>query len=367
MATYRKLSVGILVAASVLLAISGCGDVENAGGKTLTGLTISPTSASMKIGSVESFASIAQYSDSSALQVSASWTVTGNIGSVVLIGLNAQFIASQEGSGSLTAAYLGQSASASITVTELNPLTTIEVTPAESSVRVTGVEEFSASGINLSGETVAISPTWTVTGEATGAFTFEGTVATFEASTEGIAYINCISKEVTGTSILTVEGFITTITAEGDTYVDSSSPEASYGTSIVLNAGRIATPSEKIYQSYIKFALPAGAVSIEVATLKVYATSVSGGTMNIGNLGGIWDGTKTWSSKPTIESYEYGPSFSSGSNSISITALANKWLAANWGLAIYTDDTTTNSITIVSTKDSTSANRPQLYLEYKTH
>jgi|GEM_PF-1475578 len=364
-----------------LLALGGsflvlsCGEETDLNGNgTVTSLDVSPSSATVEVGAAQAFSATAHHSDGTTSNPSASWSLSGGIGTLTSVGLNGLFTATATGEGTVEAAYAGFTASAAVTVVatgEIVPtgeaLATIEVSPAQALLRVGETQAFSAAGTNASAESVAIAPSWEVSGEATGTLSFSGTTATFEATGEGTVLVTAVSGEVRGTAHLTVEGFTAEITAEADTYVDSTdgSPQ---GTSITLIAGRITDPSEKIYEAYIKFDLsflPAGA-TVEAARLKLYASDTDGAAMKLGRIGSVWTDATTWETRPTIEAYIKNHTFSVGANEIEFKETVQLWAdGTNEGVALYKDAPAVGYVNLVSRDDvSVEERRPRLYLEY---
>jgi hypothetical protein len=350
----------------------GCGDVDSQSGSSLKSIAVTPTSATLSVGSAESFASLATYGDGSSAAVKATWSLSSPLGSLTLIGYNVQLLATAEGSGTITATYSGKTATAEVTVTatiEPIALSTIEVIPAAVTKRVGETETFMASGLGGSGEAIDIKPTWLISGDAIGTFSIEGTVATLETTAEGFVTISCISGEVIGYSYVTVEGYILELTVEVNAYVDSSSPEGAFLGSLVLYAGNVISTGQKNYETYLKFPLPE-LTSIESAILTLYATSVSpdNASIGLGTLLAPWNENLTWNTRPTPESFIGNQTFSAGSNSLDITGIAQGWVnKGNCGLRLYSDQVTTNYVSLVSSFDATAANRPKLHLEYRTH
>jgi hypothetical protein len=165
----------LLLAGTGLLTglLIGCGDVENnSSSKTVASIKISPTSASLEAGSSQGFSAQAVYTDSTTAIISPTWIVSGEIGTITVAGYTGLFHATAVGSGFVTAVYSGQSATATIMVTpEVGGgvgLTTVEVSPASFYSRVGGSQTFTAMGLGPSGESIAVSPIWKITGEAVG-------------------------------------------------------------------------------------------------------------------------------------------------------------------------------------------------------
>lgn len=368
----KKLLILIFIFLGAFLLYS-CGDSIEESTKTVSSISVEPGTASLEVGGTQTFTAYATYSDSSVSGVIASWTVSSTLGSVVQVGYSGLFTASAEGTGQVTATYSEVAGHAIVTITgaSAEALATIEVSPAESNIRVSQSRSFTASGISASGESMAIDPTWTLTGESVGTFSFSGRDATLEANAEGTAYINCISGEVTGTAVITVEGFIATITVESDTYVDEADPSSSFGTETTLKAGYVDATAKHL-EAYLKFpfgSIP-GSASIESVVMKLYPTSAGDSTLQIKQLEGAFTDTTTWGARPSMGAYVMGGVFSAdGSyNELSgneFTSLVSKWLTGevtNNGLAIVQEGTENGTVVILSLENGT--NFPILEIEY---
>jgi len=95
-----------------VIFLFGCGDLEG----SVTGLTITPSSATVGINQSQSFSAAGTDAYGIAVIVSPSWSVTGGVGTISSNGL---FTAgSSAGSGSVMGSYDGVSASAAITITD---------------------------------------------------------------------------------------------------------------------------------------------------------------------------------------------------------------------------------------------------------
>ncbi|MFC1637720.1 DNRLRE domain-containing protein [Candidatus Margulisiibacteriota bacterium] len=362
----------VLIAAGSLVLLS-CGEkVDDSGNKTVSGLTVSPSQATVEVYSGQVFSSIASYTDGTSGYLSSSWSVTGDVGTAESIGLNGLFTATASGSGTVVAQYGGHFASAIVDVIpsseatgEVTVLATIEVSPANIVIKVGESQVFGASGLNTSSESMAISPSWSLVGDAIGTLTASGTVGTFEAAAQGSAVIVVTSGEVTGRAYVTVEGYVTTVTAETDTFVTQES--TAQGSSLTLKAGRL---SGVVYETYIKYDLafiPTGS-TIEVATLKLYCSSSDGAAMNLGLLASSFSDATTWETRPSLEAFVLSHAFSPGSNDIDFKDGVQKWIdATNNGLMVYLDDPAVGFAIFVSEDETVfPARRPQLYLEYLT-
>lgn len=358
--------------------VSGCGDqTTNPDAKTLTSLTVSPTSATVYVGNRVFFTALAAYSDGSSKFIVPTWSVSSEIGAIVSVGLSGMFTASAEGAGTVTAVYESKTSFAALTVTrsttaDVNRLTTIEVSPATVDMPVNSYQVFSATGLTASGEPVAIAPAWLISGDAIGVFTAVGQMATLEAKAVGTAVISCLSGEVIGQSYVTVEGYLLEITVEADIYVDEGNPTVTYEGETALKAGYLSSTPARYYETYLRFslaAIPAG-LTIESASLLLYATSAGTPALQLYNLGGAFSGTTTWATKPTVSTYLLASAFTAGQyNELSsdpLLAAVRTWYSApavNFGFALRQDGGENGVVGMLSKENPT--NKPTLSLVYK--
>lgn len=356
----------------------GCGDLpeeEAEAGKTLSSISVSPDSATLEIGGTQAFTVAAHYSNGTISLPTASWSVSGGIGTITSSGSSATFTATAEGSGTVEASYDGKSDTASVTVSAaIGPggLVTIEVFPASVSLRVGGSETFTASGVDSSGEAIDISPDWQLSGDAIGVLSSAGLVATLEVDAEGTATVTAVSGAVSGLATVTVEGFVAEITVEADTYVDEDNAASSYGSDTSLKAGYV-SGTAKHFEAYLRFSLtsiPSGA-NIESAVLMVYPSSAGSSALQLKALAGSFDNSTTWNAKPAIGSFIASGVYTSGDyNNISdedLTSLVGDWVsgaATNYGLAILQEGTDDGTIVILSLENG--SNPPMLRVEYTT-
>lgn len=360
-----------------LVCLSGCGDQssDTTGGKTPSSLAISPTTAIVKVGAKQIFSATATYTDGTSGPVISTWSVSGSIGSIVSAGYSGIFTATQVGTGSVAATFQTVSASVPVTVeAAVSPsvLTTIVVSPASLQARVGVFQTFTAAGTNASGESLTISPAWTMTGEAIGNFSYNGTMATLEALAEGTATITCSSLEVSGSATVVIAGHTQVITVESDTYVDEANPGTSYEADIMLKAGYMTSAPSIHYETYLRFSLaslPAGAV-IETATLNLYSITAGTSSLQMYKLAGAFSAATTWSSRPASGAFIMSNIFNGGQmNSISSTELLTAvqgWLATpadNYGLLIRQDGAE-NGVAVLNSKEN-GTQPPTLVIEYQ--
>jgi len=366
-----------VISIGLIYFLYACGDQGSgpAANKTLASLSISPTSASLTVGSSETFYAMATYTNGAVAAIVPVWTATGSLGAVTIVGYAGRFAASTPGSCEMIATSGGFSAEASLIITagptpEPGGLTTIEVTPAYIDLPANTSQIFTASGLNNSGEAIGILPSWSLTGAAVGTLTFSGAIATLETTADGQAFINCTSGEVTTSVPVTVEGATVNITADADTYVDQSTPATVVGGQTTLQAGYVSPNHLEAYMHFPLASLPAG-VSVESAAFQLYANSADSVAFQFFNLTSGFNASTTWNTKPNDGTSEGSATFSAGQynniSSDSLTGLVRTWYAspaANFGLALRQDSVTNNSDVAILSKEN-GANPPVLIITYK--
>lgn len=208
----RLPSLGLCLALLAILfvpAFSGCGG--GASGttvgdkqKTITTITLSPTSASLTVGATQQFTATATYSDASTADVTSTATwVSANTG---LATVNASGLATAVAAGSttVTASLSGFDGSASITVTApTKTISSIAVTPSSASIAVGATQQFTATATYSDGSTgnVSSQASWSSSNDSAATVNSSG-LATGAGA--GSANITASLSGVSGKSSLTV-------------------------------------------------------------------------------------------------------------------------------------------------------------------
>ncbi|MBN2058317.1 MAG: Ig-like domain-containing protein [Candidatus Saganbacteria bacterium] len=359
-----------LVTFSVVLY--SCGESSEDSTKTLTGINVQPGSATLEVGGSQTFTAYADYSDGSTGAVVATWSVSGEVGTVLRVGYSGLFTASAEGSGTVNAAYSGLSGAAAVTVrgSTAESLASIYIMPDSVNLRVNQSQVFNSVGYSGSGEAMAISPVWSLSGDSIGSLSYSGTTATLEISAQGTATIFCASGEVSGEAIVTIEGYVVEITVETDTYVEMNDPGSYHGSDTSLKAGYVSLSGDQ-FETYLYFdisTLPSGA-SVESATLMIYPSSTGSSILQLKKLTSPFTGTTTWGARPSVGEYLTGQDFDSGEynnlRSDELNDLVADWLtgtATNYGLAILQEGTEDGTVVILSLENG--VNYPVLEIQY---
>ncbi|MBU0687614.1 MAG: DNRLRE domain-containing protein [Candidatus Margulisbacteria bacterium] len=368
--THNILIFAVLLVLVFMIAIWGCGQTGGGGTGSITSIIVIPYAAYVSPEATQQFLCYGYSGSTNVGTVSATWSFDGTVGFIDSDGL---FTASTEGTGTVEAAYSSFSANSSVTVSttyESGQLYQIEVSPTSATVRVGAIQAFTATGTDIDGNTVSMIPVWSVSNTTVGGIDSDGT---FYASVEGGALIRCTSGEVVGTATVSVEGVSVSITAEADTYVDSSNSTTNYGseTSMTASYDNTTTTERYVYVQFPLGSIPAGA-SIESVTINLYVTSTDGSDYEIYLVSTSWtEGTVTWNTKPTQGNYITTGSFSSGQyNSIAggnLPTIVQGWLdgtTGNNGILIRKGTGAEGNVTFL-THDNAD-DKPMLEIDYTT-
>lgn len=285
----------------LLISSSGCQGIRSTTSatpptKTLTSVSVSPTSANVETGSTQQFSATAQYSDGSTANVSS--TATWAVGNPSIASISSTGLVTGKGSGTTTvsASLGGMLASANLVVaTVAAKVTSIAVTPSQQSVEVGHTQQFSATATFSDGTTQPITNvTWSIspasvatissTGLATGVAAGSATVSATYSGVTGTAQLTVNAKTVTALSVtpssvtLSVGG-TEQFTATA-TYNDGSQANVSSAASWTVGSTTIAT----VNSSGLAIALAQGQTTVSAsysgfnssATLTVNGTTESG-------------------------------------------------------------------------------------------
>jgi uncharacterized protein YjdB len=199
------------------------------GGATLQTVTVSPSTASIKVGAAQAFTATGNYSDGSTqnLTSSASWTSSNTSDATVqTAGQSNAGTATgvAKGSAVITASISGLSGAANLSVSSAGgtaTLTSIAITPATAGISISGTVQFTATGQYSDGSTKTItsSVTWTSSNTADATINSAG-LATGIAG--GTVTITAALTGVSGTASLGVTSNNATVTSVSIDPVDPS-------------------------------------------------------------------------------------------------------------------------------------------------
>jgi hypothetical protein len=145
----------------------------------LTGITVSPGTASLLVGTTQAFSAVGILADGSTTQIGVNWTATG--GTVDASGVYT--------AGSVTGTYRvvavttdGSRADTAVVTVTAPTLSQLVLLPASFSLSTGGTKQLSTYGVNSVGDTVAPTVTFSATGgtvNASGLYTAGSTAGTY--------------------------------------------------------------------------------------------------------------------------------------------------------------------------------------------
>ncbi len=304
-ATRRWLLFSVVAPSSLTLLIAGtgCQGLPSSSGtppatKTLSSLSVSPSSATIEANKTQQFTATAKYSDGSTSDVSSS--VTWSVASSSVASINSSGLATGRASGSTSvmASMSGVNSAATLdveTVVETKTLTAIAIAPLSASIPVGVQQLFTATGTYSDGSTANLTSqaTWSVAstaiakisgGTATGVAAGSTTVTATDSGISGTATLTVLTKTVTAISVTPGSADISvggteqfTATA---TYNDGTQGNVSSSASWSVGSGSIAT----VNSSGLAIGLAQGDTSVTAllsgfsssATLEVSNATITG-------------------------------------------------------------------------------------------
>lgn len=190
------------------ILITGCGsDDDNnhqSPAKKLVSIAVTPATASIPMGVQQQFTATATYDDgtSSNVTASSSWT-SGTLGVATVNSTSGLATGVDEGTAVITAAFDGQSDSATLTVIAVT-LSSISVTPATATVSKGLTQRFVATGTYSDGTSHDISTSVAWSSGATGVATVVATTGVATGVAAGTAVITANLDGKSGSATLTV-------------------------------------------------------------------------------------------------------------------------------------------------------------------
>jgi hypothetical protein len=129
--------------------------------KTVSSLTLTPTTATLALGGTQQFTAVAKASDGSVLAVTPAWSVVAGGGTISQSGLFTAGAVAGTFTNTVTVICSGLTATATIIVTP-GVLATITVTPNPATLATGAAQTFTAVGRDASNNVIAITPVWSV-------------------------------------------------------------------------------------------------------------------------------------------------------------------------------------------------------------
>ena len=171
----------------------------------LTGLTVTPATATRALGANQQFAAVATYSDDSTADVTAQATWTSSNGSVASVDGVGRATPAGPGTTTITASWQGTTGSATLTVTDAQ-LVSIAVTPGTPSIANGTRQQFTAIGHYNDGLEMDITASVTWTSSHAGVTIAANGLATSTALGSATSTITATLGSVSGSTELTVRG-----------------------------------------------------------------------------------------------------------------------------------------------------------------
>ena len=192
-------------------SVSGFATVGVNAGAAAT-ITVTPTPDTLAIGATQQFAAVIKDAAGNILPISPNWSVAAGGGTISGTGLFTAGTVAGTYSNTATASVGSIAGSATVTVTA-GALTLITVTPNPKDLAVGAKQTFTAAGKDANGNTVSVTPTWSV---VAGGGTIVSDSGVFTAgSTSGVFpnTVKATSGTVSGYATVTVgSGVVATIT-----------------------------------------------------------------------------------------------------------------------------------------------------------
>jgi uncharacterized protein YjdB len=195
-----------LLSLPVIASLSGCGGSSGPAltAKTLTGLSITPSTDSLTAGATQQLKASATYSDGSTADVTSSAQWTSSSAAVATVNSSGMVTAVAAGSATISAALGGVSGNSALSVSASAPtLSSIAVTPANPTLNAGATQQFTATATYSDGSTkdVTSTVTWTSSAAAVATISPSG-LAT--AVAQGSATITAALNGSSGSTTLTV-------------------------------------------------------------------------------------------------------------------------------------------------------------------
>ena len=188
--------------------------------RSVTSLTISPTSATVPVNGTQQFTVVAKDRDGRVLSVKPTWSLAAGGGTLSSTGLFTAGTTAGTFTNTVSVTCSGITVTATVIVTA-GPLATITVTPNPATLPINTTQQFTAVGRDAGNNVVPITPVWSVTN---GGGTIDAVTGLFTAGA------------LPGTFANTVRATSGTIFGTATVNVTSSSPPAA-----IVNLGTAST------------------------------------------------------------------------------------------------------------------------------
>lgn len=218
MFTLRRLAARLVVMVPFTALLSAACEHNPAGLPGLASITVTPTPVTLATGATQQYTAAGIDVYGNVVAISPNWSVAAGGGTInSSSGLFTAGTVAGTYANTVTASVGSVVGSASVTVTAA-ALASMTVTPDPRVLAINGTQQFSVVGRDANGNTVSITPTWSVVASggainSSGLFT-AGTVAGIFANTvRACSTVLCASGSVSGFATVTViSGVLATIT-----------------------------------------------------------------------------------------------------------------------------------------------------------
>jgi hypothetical protein len=202
--TSRTRSAGVMAAAAMIgLLASACDRKEIAEPATLASIAVTPNPQTLAAGATQQFTAVGTDSRGATMAITPTWSVAAGGGTISATGLFTAGTAAGTFTNTIRATSGTVSGTATVIVT-VGPLASIVVTPNPATVAIGGAQQFTAVGRDAAGNTVAITPAWSV---VAGGGTINATSGLFTAGTTVGAFASTVraaSGTISGTATVNV-------------------------------------------------------------------------------------------------------------------------------------------------------------------
>lgn len=193
---------GMRLAAALVLSttvMASCKKDDVVNPPALASITVAPATATLAAGATQQFTATGKDANGGTMAVTPTWSVSTGGGTISPTGLLTA--GTTAGPATVTATSGSITGTATVTITA-GVATTVTVTPNPANVAAGGTQQFTATGKDANGNTVSITPVWSVaagggTISATGLFTagtaigaFANTVKATAGAASGTATVN---------------------------------------------------------------------------------------------------------------------------------------------------------------------------------
>jgi hypothetical protein len=198
------------LATSLMILSMGCQGMKPTPGggstplKTLTSVSVSPSSASVQVGGTQQFTATANYSDGSTANVTSTAVWAASAQTVATVNASGLADAVSTGADTLTATLTGMSGTAALTVMPPpKTLTSIAVGPSTASIFVGSTQQFSATATYSDGSTSDVTSTasWMSSALAVATVSASGLAS---GVAPGSATVTAASSGISGSASLSV-------------------------------------------------------------------------------------------------------------------------------------------------------------------